>query len=71
MIELVLVYCLAADPMNKQACVERRPTLDDSSNQMACMFQAQPLAAKYLEDHPKYVLSTWRCEQHNRSERGA
>jgi len=35
------------------------------------MFQAQPLAAAYLAEHPKYRLSTWRCEVRNRPERAA
>jgi hypothetical protein len=38
---------------------------------MACMFQAQPLAAAYLAEHPKYRLSTWRCEVRSRPERAA
>lgn len=68
MIELVLVYCLTAD---SHTCVERRPVLDDISGPMACMTAAQPLAAQYLAEHPKYRLSTWRCELHNRKERAA
>jgi hypothetical protein len=67
-VELVLVYCLAADA---SACVERRPALDAASGPMACMFQAQPLAAAYLAEHPKYRLSTWRCEVRSRPERAA
>ncbi len=68
MVELVLVYCLAADA---SACVERRPMLDAVSSPMACLTEAQPLAAAYLAEHPKYRLSTWRCEIHNRPERAA
>jgi len=68
MIELVLVYCLASDA---HACVERRPALDAGAGPMACMFQAQPIAAAYLATHPKWRLSTLRCEIHNRPERGA
>ena len=68
MIELVLVYCLAADA---KSCVERRPVLDDVSGPMACMTAAQPLAAAYLAEHPKYRLSTWRCEVRSRKERSA
>jgi hypothetical protein len=68
MIERVLVYCLAADA---KSCVERRPVLDEVNGPMACMTAAQPLAAAYLAEHPKYRLSTWRCEIHNRKERAA
>lgn len=59
MIDLVLVFCLATSPT---ACVERRPLRDANLGSMGCMVAAQPLAASFLREHPRYVLQSWRCE---------
>ncbi len=60
MIELVLTYCLAADPSR---CVEKRPLLDEPfPSAMACMVQAQPMAGDFIRQHPAYVLVRFRCE---------
>jgi hypothetical protein len=64
-IQLVLVYCLNA---NAASCIERRPMLE-SADPMACMVQAQPIAAEYLREHPAYSLLRWRCEMSNRQQR--
>ncbi len=73
MIELVLIYCLGATPppdapaVNDSAqppgaCVEKRDPLEDFSNPSACMMDAQQRAQEYLVAHPKWHLSSWRCE---------
>jgi hypothetical protein len=67
-VQLVLIYCLSKDALS---CVERRPVLDMTPNPMACMMAAQPLAAQYLEEHPAYKLTSWRCEISNRPQRAA
>ena len=60
MISLVLVYCLAADG---KSCIEKRPMLEEAfSNSMACMVAGEQVAADFLEHHPGYRLSTFRCE---------
>ncbi len=58
-IELVLVYCLAADA-NK--CVEQRDPFEDWSSPVECMMQAQIRAQSYLREHPNRVLKKMRCE---------
>ncbi len=68
MVQLVLIYCLSKDALS---CVERRPVLDMAPSPMACMMAAQPLAAQYLEEHPAYKLTSWRCEISNRPQRAA
>ncbi len=68
MVQLVLIYCLTKDALS---CVERRPVLDMAPSPMACMMAAQPVAAQYLEEHPAYMLSSWRCEVSNKRERAA
>jgi hypothetical protein len=45
--------------------------LEVDPSPMACMMAAQPLAAQYLEEHPAYRLSSWRCEIRSRQERAA
>jgi hypothetical protein len=45
--------------------------LEVTPSPMGCIMAAQPLAAQYLEEHPAYKLSSWRCEISNRPERAA
>lgn len=58
MIELVLTVCLVASP---GACRDERPEFGATSL-MGCVVQGQALAARWLEDHPHFTLSRWRCE---------
>jgi hypothetical protein len=67
-ITLVLVYCLSSDPTS---CVEKTPVVQGMNSPMACMMAAQPLAAEYLEEHPAYKLTTFRCKISNKPERSA
>jgi hypothetical protein len=59
MIELVIVYCLAADT---KACVERRLPMEHFASQVGCTMSGQLRAQEYLREHPAYVLKSWRCE---------
>ncbi len=59
MIEMVLVYCLVADPSR---FVEQRPVFEDPLTPMACMLTAQTVALDYVKEHPQYQFSRWRCE---------
>ncbi len=68
MIELVLVYCLRADP---SACVEKRPMPEYPLSVMGCMVGAQPTALEWLRGHPEYVLASWRCEVNKPAEKAA
>jgi hypothetical protein len=58
-IQLVLIYCLSSDNMS---CIERRPTSEFPLSAMGCMVIAQPIAAEFLQEHPKYTLNSFRCE---------
>jgi hypothetical protein len=69
MIELVLIYCLGAPPdagapaaPENAGCIEKRLPMEDFSNPSACMMGAQQRAQEYLVAHPKWHLSSWRCE---------
>jgi len=44
------------------SCTEQRP-LEDLSLQ-ACLVRGQYYASEWLAEHPKWMLSRWRCE-HN------
>jgi hypothetical protein len=59
MIELVLVYCLTAQP---DKCTEQRPVFEEPLTGMACMMNAQRVAIQYVEEHPDWKLAGWRCE---------
>jgi hypothetical protein len=57
MTALVLVFCLQSAP---NSCIEQRPA--ETLTPAACLVQAQLYAANWLADHPKWLLSRWRCE---------
>jgi hypothetical protein len=59
MAELVLVFCLLSSP---SSCQEERPALEQMSL-TACLTEGQQYAADWLAEHPKWVLSRWRCER--------
>ena len=56
---LVLVFCLQGAP---SSCTEQRPLVDLSFE--ACLVRGQHYASEWLAEHPKWMLSVWRCE-HN------
>ena len=58
MVHLVLTFCMLAWQTH---CTEERPVLQDMSP-AACMLQGQVVANEWLEDHPKWMLTRWRCE---------
>jgi hypothetical protein len=55
---LVLVFCLQSAPA---ACTEQRPIEDLSLR--ACLMRGEQYASDWLAEHPKWMLSRWRCEQ--------
>ncbi|HXC91317.1 MAG TPA: hypothetical protein VNV18_14235 [Stellaceae bacterium] len=66
MTALVLVFCLQSAP---GSCVEQRPVEDMAP--LACVLRAQEYAASWLSDHPKWMLSRWRCERNVARQRPA
>lgn len=66
LVQLVLVYCLAAEPAR---CVEQRTLpAEPEAGLAACLVAAQPEAARWLSTHPDYVLSRYRCEMGQRNQ---
>jgi hypothetical protein len=59
MTALVLVFCLQSAPAS---CTEERPI--EGLSPLACLIRGQLYAAEWLTEHPKWMLSRWRCE-HN------
>jgi hypothetical protein len=57
MTALVLVFCLQAGPTS---CTEQRP-IEDLSLQ-AYLVRGQRYASEWLAEHPKWMLTRWRCE---------
>jgi hypothetical protein len=54
---LIIVVCLAADP---SICREERPPVDMGEG-LSCIMQGQQIAARWLDEHPKWTLRGWRC----------
>jgi len=59
MVHLALTDCMMAWQSH---CSEERPVIEDMSP-MACMVEGQQVAAEWVEEHPKWMLARWRCEQ--------
>lgn len=57
MIALVLVFCLQSAPAS---CTEQRPFNDLSPQD--CVQRGEQYAIEWLSEHPKWMLSRWRCE---------
>ena len=58
MTALVLVFCLQATPAS---CTEQRPY--QNLPLRACLMRGEQYAQEWLAEHPKWILSRWRCEQ--------
>ncbi len=59
MLELAFVVCLKATP---DFCEERRLAYLPEIGLMACMMQAQPHLAEWLEAHPDVTVTRWTCQ---------
>jgi hypothetical protein len=59
MVSLVLTFCMLAWQTH---CTEERPILEQMP-MMTCMVQGQQVAQEWLESHPRWMLSRWRCER--------
>ncbi|SDG86055.1 hypothetical protein [Alloyangia pacifica] len=57
MIELLFMACLSAAPDECQ----QRSLLYTDVTPMACMMGAQPELARWVEEHPAYTISNWKC----------
>jgi len=60
MLELVMVFCLAAQP---DRCIEQRQVLDETQARTECLSGAETRAIDYLRTHPGWQLARWRCER--------
>jgi len=57
MAALALVFCLQSTP---GTCTEHRPA--EQLSLQVSLVRAQQYAAEWLAEHPKWLLSRWRCE---------
>jgi len=55
MVYFILLACLAASP---ELCREERSPIENS---LSCIMQGELIAAKWLEEHPKWMLRGWQC----------
>ena len=65
MIELIFTACLRA---NIQHCEEKSLLYGDIST-MNCLMGAQPELAKWIETHPHWTISKWKCQYLNVAEK--
>ncbi len=64
MLELVVSVCLVAEP---DRCKDVSLVFDaDSVTPMQCMMGGQVEAAKWIDEHPKWQLKRWACQQAGR-----
>lgn len=68
MVQLVMLFCLVA---NDASCIEHRPVLENEFSPMTCLLAAQPLAARFVSEHPAYHFVSFKCEIGRRMERAA
>jgi len=59
MVHMVLTFCMMAWQTH---CTEERPYTETLSL-IGCMVQGQQVAQDWLNDHPRWMLKGWRCEQ--------
>lgn len=55
---IVLHVCLTAEP---DKCTYHFIPVDTPSPQQ-CMMASPPLIARWLDEHPQYVLKRWTCK---------
>jgi len=67
MIELLFVACLATSPDD---CNENSLLYSDVTPMM-CVMGAQPELAKWIQTHPQYKVTSWKCRMVSFSEREA
>jgi len=65
MVELIFVACLMATP---NECEERALVFVDISTS-TCVMGAQPELAKWVNTHPNWSVSRWKCQTVDQSSR--
>lgn len=60
MIELAFIVCLRLTP---SICEEQRITYLPETGLMACLMQAQPNLATWIETHPNVTVKRWSCQR--------
>ncbi len=58
LIELTFIVCLKSAP---DICQEQSLAYLPDLGLTACMMQAQPRLAEWLETHPRVTITRWRC----------
>lgn len=58
MFELIFIACLVGQP---ERCEEKALQYADIPSPMACMMNAQPQLAEWIEQHPRWRIAKWSC----------
>ncbi|QDL93915.1 hypothetical protein FDP22_18725 (plasmid) [Paroceanicella profunda] len=59
MIELIFVACLQSSP---SVCEQKAVQYVEPISPLACAMGAQPELAKWVESHPGWSISQWKCQ---------
>ncbi len=57
-VDLILTVCLLAHP---GSCAEKHNLFESSGSLSACMMQAQPWMATWMQEHPNLRVIRYRC----------
>ncbi len=59
MIELVLTVCALAQP---STCMDQHLLFDSENTPRLCMMAAPPFIAKWVSEHPDWIIQRWKCQ---------
>lgn len=58
MVDLIVTLCLLAHP---GSCSEKHMLFESAGSLDACMWQAQPYLAAWIEEHPYLRVARYHC----------
>jgi hypothetical protein len=66
MIELVLTVCAVAEPSK---CQDEHILFDSDNTPRQCMKMAPPFMAKWGDQHPGWIVQSWKCQYPQKGEK--
>jgi hypothetical protein len=66
MIELVLTVCAIAQPAT---CIDKHVVFDSDNTPRQCTMAAPPFIARWVSEHPEWIVQRWKCQVPKSGER--
>jgi hypothetical protein len=66
MIELILTVCAIAQPAT---CIDKHVVFDSGNSPRQCTMAAQPFIARWVSEHPEWIVQRWKCQVPKSGER--